>query len=374
MGKRRRASKEKKSKRKPKNASDETERKNFDIDEECVAYHSSDGEHENQQHAETERIIDSSDSNSSSGSESDSSEARIELGEVAREESDVELSLEFFDPKDVDATAISMFLSKYVGTCVYAKKSKRSATTSRALAEAVCSQTRVGTTIRLSEDEAPIGFISVLNVREHAKILDGIRARLEKESDKDENARFKGILQKAFEGRGRFDSEKMGLILCERVVNMPPMIIPKMLEALFCEVEWATEDEPSEGERENYRFGWYLYVTEVFETDAADGKEDSGSGKKRKTSREGEEKIKYAFVRVEDAAWMKHAAASVTWDVDGEVEKGLTRKRIAMIIAASKIGAVREMVMDLVGSSLDEKVEDGDAEMGTNDGDDEVMK
>ncbi len=39
-----------------------------------------------------------------------------------------------------------------------------------------------------------------------------------------------------------------GLILNERVVNSPPQIAPPLMQALFDEIGWAVEDQPTKVE------------------------------------------------------------------------------------------------------------------------------
>lgn len=37
----------------------------------------------------------------------------------------------------------------------------------------------------------------------------------------------------------------VGLLLSQRVVNLPPQLLPHLYDALFDEISWATEDEAS---------------------------------------------------------------------------------------------------------------------------------
>lgn len=38
-------------------------------------------------------------------------------------------------------------------------------------------------------------------------------------------------------------AQDVGLMVSQRVVNLPPQLLPPVYDALFDEVEWATEDE-----------------------------------------------------------------------------------------------------------------------------------
>jgi protein BCP1 len=38
-------------------------------------------------------------------------------------------------------------------------------------------------------------------------------------------------------------AQNVGLLVSQRVVNLPPQLLPPLYDALFDEVSWATEDE-----------------------------------------------------------------------------------------------------------------------------------
>lgn len=38
-------------------------------------------------------------------------------------------------------------------------------------------------------------------------------------------------------------ANEVGLLVSQRVVNLPPQLLPHLYDALFDEVSWATEDE-----------------------------------------------------------------------------------------------------------------------------------
>ena len=39
------------------------------------------------------------------------------------------------------------------------------------------------------------------------------------------------------------EAQNVGLLVSQRVVNLPPQLLPPLCDALFDEVSWATEDE-----------------------------------------------------------------------------------------------------------------------------------
>jgi protein BCP1 len=63
---------------------------------------------------------------------------------------------------------------------------------------------------------------------------------------------FKEFLLKACQGEDVVDdlrsvlgeqAQNVGLLVSQRVVNLPPQLLPPLYDALFDEVSWATEDE-----------------------------------------------------------------------------------------------------------------------------------
>lgn len=345
-----------------------------EVDEHFIHYASSDDEikKDDQCHDQkgfknsvSDAVLDADgDDDSDSDNEMEDEEAEINLGEAQEGESDVEVTLDFYDPRPEDVRALSNFLDPWI-------RRIGNEISRDDLSKTICAQTRVGTTVRVEDDEAPVGFISCLNVRRHANLLSGLRTRLRKVSktSKDtERDEFIKVIESCSQGKGRFENEKMGLILTERVVNMPPAIVPKLLEAIFCEIEWAIEDEPTQELREDYRFGWYLYITEAFSENVRDGEEvrEKADHKRKKQKKDnldspGEERI--GFFKVEDEAWFKHASQKMSWSVatDPDRNEPSGRKAIAMLIAAKHVPDVRKMVDGLVGV-LHQEAPDGDVQ------------
>ncbi|PXF47781.1 Protein BCCIP-like [Gracilariopsis chorda] len=349
MGKRKRRTSKSKQAEANGTGKQKSEKASYDMDEECIHYHSSSDE---KQQEGTK-----GGSEAGSDSELDESGDELMLTHNKSDESDVEVNVEFFDPREDDVGTICMFLGRYVKECTAKSGKKESGVTSaRALSEAICKQTRVGTSIRLTDEEAAIGFVSCLNMRNHSALLVDLKRKLVEVAENQKEETFVKLVNKCMEGTGRFDSERMGLVLCERVVNLPPMVVPKILEALFCEIEWATEDESTKEQRDEFKFGWYMYITEVFLYSEQGGDEAEGKGKEgQRTKRQrigekdGEGELRMAFGRVEDWVWAEHAKCSIAWDI-GTEEKEVRRKRMAMIVAAKKVSKIRQAVERAVQS------------------------
>ncbi|KAJ4954899.1 hypothetical protein NE237_011682 [Protea cynaroides] len=60
------------------------------------------------------------------------------------------------------------------------------------------------------------------------------------------------------------DASTVELLVSQRVMNLPPQLFPPLYDALFDEVSWATEDEPTEELRDSFRFKFYLMLTRIY--------------------------------------------------------------------------------------------------------------
>lgn len=103
-------------------------------------------------------------------------------------------------------------------------------------------------------------------------------------SDKDTKKQLKYLLEEK--------ASSVGLLVCRRFVNFPYELVPKLYDALFDEVSWATEDEvifcseipffvcfssdnelatlfaplkPTKELRDSFRFKHYLLVVRILE-------------------------------------------------------------------------------------------------------------
>lgn len=129
-----------------------------------------------------------------------------------------------------------------------------------ALAELVLSQPLVGTTVKVGTNESdPYAFLTVLNVNLHRKsnpAVDTLAAYILEKSKP--NEKLFGELGRILGKEGGAEKGGLGLILTERMVNMPVEVAPPMYKMLKEEVEWALE------ERELYDFEAFLVLSKTY--------------------------------------------------------------------------------------------------------------
>lgn len=284
---------------------------------------------------------------SSPSSSSDESDGEIGLRPSSDAMSDVDVSFDFFDPTPSDASALRTLL---------AATAAETGLDARAVADAVVAQTRVGTVVKLSDGAAAVAFVTALGLSGRGALFAGLRAVL--------TGAVAAAVTRGLEDdvtRDDASRHRVGVVLTERVVNLPPVLVAKMQEAVFCEIAWATEDEDGPAARRAFRFAKFLYVTDAF-CKPREGGEDS----KRRRKEGGTE---FTFARPEDEAWMAAAADVCSWAVDGERPgaQGLTRRRVAMIVPAAKISAMRKRVCEIVGVQMGDGG-DGEEEAAAGEG------
>jgi len=167
----------------------------------------------------------------------------------SKAQSIVDVDFEFFDPNPkVDYIALKRLLQQlfHADAALFQLHE---------LADLVLSQPLIGTTIKTDGIESdPLAFLTVLNLHVHKVIIlwtcgslltelvqdhPSVRALvhylLEKVSP---DAAFTSTLQSLLRNEG----SHVGLVIGERVYNMPPQVMPPMYRMLQDEISWAVEE------------------------------------------------------------------------------------------------------------------------------------
>ena len=143
------------------------------------------------------------------------------------------------------------------------------------LTDLILSQPTVGSTVKVDgEDTDAYAFLTILNLHEHR----------EKKSIKDLTAYLveKSKLGPALAPLSSLlsSSSQVGLVLAERLINVPSEISPPMYAMLIEEIEAAVED------KEPYEFTHYLIISKTYQEIASVlDEEDAPRTKKSKASK-----------------------------------------------------------------------------------------
>ncbi|GMP59240.1 hypothetical protein CsSME_00022605 [Camellia sinensis var. sinensis] len=143
----------------------------------------------------------------------------------------VQADFAFFDPKPDDFHGVKVLLQTYLDDKQWDLSG---------FVDLILGQTTVGTIVKIEEDEddTPYSVVTALNLRRYKdhiciKELKEFLLQVCKEKDLLDNLKLVFGEQ----------AQTVGLLVSQRVVNLPPQLLPPLYDALFDEVSWATEDE-----------------------------------------------------------------------------------------------------------------------------------
>ncbi|XP_058214908.1 protein BCCIP homolog [Rhododendron vialii] len=177
----------------------------------------------------------------------------------------VQADFAFFDPKPDDFHGVKGLLQTYIDNKQWDLSG---------FVDLILGQTTVGTIVKIEDDEddTPYSLVTALNLgryKDHRcmKELKEYLLKVCKEEDVLNNLR-------SFLGA---QAQNVGLLVSQRVVNLPPQLLPPLYDALFDEVSWATEDEPTKELRKSFCFKHYVLVTKIYEHKNAGQKEGASS-------------------------------------------------------------------------------------------------
>ncbi|KAI9741452.1 MAG: Mss4p nuclear export [Claussenomyces sp. TS43310] len=210
-----------------------------------------------------------------------------------------------------------------------------------ALTDLILSQPTIGSTVKVDgEDTDAYAFMTVLNVHEHQQkpIIAGLTNYiLEKTRTTPALSSLPSLLSSS--------SAQVGLILTERLINIPTEVQPPMYTMLMDEVESAVDD------KEPYEFTHYLIVSKTYsEVTSSLDQEDAPRTKKNKA---GKAKETFYF-HPEDEILQRHALGYGGYEYtkdEGDAkadskrafqELGIKPQGSVMLVEAAKLeGAVK---------------------------------
>ena len=269
------------------------------------------------------------------------------------DEEEVETLFEFFDPCEGDFLGMKGLLGNYLDGEPY---------DCSALVDHVIAQSTVGRVLRLEDQLDPIAVVSVVNLAKHrdAKFLTQVAAFLDSRAPHDEARR---LLRERCFGRKR----GCGLIVSERVVNCPLELSSPLCQSIFDEIEWATEDEPTQERRQEFELTDFLLLSRVYFTKQDHAEEAGGSGSKGKAKAKGKKRRtgdggkggggalgEIVYVRPEDEHLHRESDWSFTFQAGNKAESspGLVQHRLVMGIKKEGVRRARAELDKVFGGFL----------------------
>lgn len=167
-----------------------------------------------------------------------------------------------------------------------------------ALAELILSQPLLGSTVKTDGNESdPYAFLTILNLKEHAQ-TPAIKTLIEYVVQQTSKNQALGPIAKVIDG-----DSTVGLILTERLINIPVEVIPPMYKMLLEEITWANE------EKEPYTFTHYLIISKTYREIESQLDQGDEHPIKKKTKKNSEAKAEIFNFHPEDAIIQRSALA-----------------------------------------------------------------
>ena len=287
-------------------------------------------------------------SDSSSGSNSDDDAAGLDMtrkAEPADDDSDedsgsdtdhVDVTFDSFDPVEADFHGIKMFFANFLDGQPF---------DSSGLVDIVLAQSgEVGTVLKVMDEDDVYGVISVANLQTASSeaSLQQIVDFVSKKCPTSQQDAF----AKALRG-------KTGLIISERMLNVPPELAVPLVDGLFQEI---SNSQKVSSLRNKYAFDTYLVLTQLLREGAQDGGgKKKGKGKGAPGSQGGggnsgaPVKGPVTWMKAEDECWSDHAFAAFEFPLSREPEEGFHFFGKAMLIKAREMPAAKAAILALVG-------------------------
>ncbi|XP_038726079.1 protein BCCIP homolog isoform X2 [Tripterygium wilfordii] len=188
------------------------------------------------------------------------SKEKNEVSEELDSEGVVQADFAFFDPKPDDFHGVKILLQTYLDDKQWDLSG---------FVDLILEQTTVGTVVKIEDDEDDglFSIITALNLgryKGHKSIKELKEFLLKACKQKDVMKSLRSLLEE--------QAQSVGLLVSQRVVNLPPQLLPPLYDALFDEISWAIEDEPTKELRNSFCFKNYLIATKIYRHNNADQK------------------------------------------------------------------------------------------------------
>ncbi|EEA28815.1 Mss4p nuclear export [Talaromyces marneffei ATCC 18224] len=232
-------------------------------------------------------------------------------------DSDVELvnvEFEWFDPQPaVDFHGLKTLLRQLLDTDAQSFNLS-------ALADLILSQPLLGSTVKVDGNETdPYAFLSVLNISEHKdkQVIKDLTKYIAQKSTS--NPSLAPLAQLLADPE---NPPSIGLILTERLINIPAEVVPPMYTMLQEEITWALE------EKEPYNFSHYIILSKTYEEveSKLDVQESRPQKKKKKTPGNSSEKF---YFHPEDEVLERHTLCHGTFEYTHKQAEGASDSKRA---------------------------------------------
>ncbi|KAJ5121434.1 Protein bcp1 [Penicillium bovifimosum] len=216
----------------------------------------------------------------------------------------VNVDFEWFDPQPIDFHGLKNLLRQLFDNDAQIFDMS-------ALADLILSQPTLGSTVKVDGHESdPYAFLSIVNLQEHKDkpVIKDLIEYLKTKTSSNES------LSAAAQLLTQTPIPPIGLILTERLINMPSEIVPPMYNMLQEEIAWAIED------KEPYTFSHYLVISKNYEE--IESKLDQEESRPQKKKKKGGDKAERFFFHPEDEVVERHAVCTGSYEYTHKSDDG----------------------------------------------------
>ncbi|KAL0216482.1 hypothetical protein P9112_008666 [Eukaryota sp. TZLM1-RC] len=246
----------------------------------------------------------------------------------------IEVSFECFRPRPVDASTIRMFLNGYLD---------KNSFSAGELAMAIADQEFVGSTIRVSDEEDVLAFLTCLNVSVHrsTEFMSQLVTYLLKKCPQ----KYKDTLDELLNSR---ISEKTGLLIHERMINIPNELAIPLWQSCEEELSWAVEDGVAE-----FDFEYFIYLTYKY-TPVLDIPKLGGKKKKKKRSVVPQVDCTPFYTKFEDEVFDQHSSYSFTIpyhfadDKPGQFDFDVKTERLVLVLKKENLKKALKKAAEII--------------------------
>ncbi|CAI5745978.1 unnamed protein product [Peronospora destructor] len=212
---------------------------------------------------------------------------------VTAAEGNVSVDFLFSDPREAHFHSVKQFLLAYLPPSQPFDVS--------GLANAIVGQVTTGTMVCVEGEDDVYGFITALNLKvfEEETSIQQVVQYVTKKCPNFDQPKLQQIL----------NTKNVGLVLNQRMVNLPYQLVPALHSALHEDIQWAIENEDTQKLRNSYQMDYFLILATCSEEKS--GSCGSTKGKKSKTAYEQTARFFYNF---EDEFLEQEAALTFSFD------------------------------------------------------------
>jgi protein BCP1 len=180
------------------------------------------------------------------------------------------------------------------------------------LTDLILAQPLLGSTVKVDGNETDAyAFLSVINLQEHkdkpfaSRVIEYLR---QKAASSPTHSATEKLLSAS-------DVPPIGLILTERLINVPSEISPPMYSMLLEEIKWALE------EKEPYNFSHFLILSKTY-TEVVSKLDEEGDRPKKKKKKGAGTPSTVLYFHPEDEIFERHAICSGPYDYTTKQDEG----------------------------------------------------